>query len=360
MPILNYVPAPIFSAPTHARPDFAFSSLGGMFVLLVFLPDKGPERVAAEAALARSARLFDDVTRTAFGVVRNAEDFASLKPRLPGMRYFHDRDGAIARMYGVEGADGSTVGQWVLIDPTQRIISSRPLLAWPATLAEIRGFDDVETHSGGMVNAPVLTVPRVFEPDFCRRLIDVYKADGGDVSGVMREVNGRTVGVVNDFKKRWDADIQDEGLKQEIQKRIRSRLLPEIAKSFMFKATRMERYIVARYDAVDGGYFKPHRDNTTRGTAHRQFACSINLNTEEFEGGDLRFPEFGRKTYRPPTGGAVIFSCALLHEATPVTNGTRYAFLPFFYNDAMAKVREENAAYLDLTPPVRQLAKAAG
>lgn len=114
----------------------------------------------------------------------------------------------------------------------------------------------------------------------------------------------------------------------------------------MFEVTHVERYIVACYDAEDGGYFKAHRDNTTRATAHRQFACSINLNAEEFEGGDLRFPEFGPQTYRPPTGGAVIFSCALLHEATPVTRGRRYAYLPFFYDTAHAKIRAENARFL--------------
>jgi hypothetical protein len=37
-------------------------------------------------------------------------------------------------------------------------------------------------------------------------------------------------------------------------------------------------------------------------------------------------------------GGAVVFSCALLHEATRVTAGRRYAFLPFFYDDAGAEV----------------------
>ena len=48
---------------------------------------------------------------------------------------------------------------------------------------------------------------------------------------------------------------------------------------------------------------------------------TINLNADDYEGGDLRFPEFGPRTYRAPTGGAVVFSCSLLHEATPVTRG---------------------------------------
>jgi len=104
----------------------------------------------------------------------------------------------------------------------------------------------------------------------------------------------------------------------------------------------MERYLVACYDAEQLGFFVAHRDNTTTGTAHRRFACTLNLNAEDYDGGELRFPEFGSRTYRAPTGGAVVFSCSLLHEAMPVTRGKRYAFLPFFYDEGKARLREAN------------------
>jgi predicted 2-oxoglutarate/Fe(II)-dependent dioxygenase YbiX len=132
--------------------------------------------------------------------------------------------------------------------------------------------------------------------------------------------------------------------------RLKRRLIPEIAKAFQFATTHIERYIVAHYDAVDGGYFRAHRDNTTAGTAHRRFAVSINLNAEDYAGGDLRFPEFGTRTYRPPTGGAVVFSCSLLHEATPVTRGRRYALLPFLYDQAGAEIRRQNLHLLHREP----------
>ena len=109
----------------------------------------------------------------------------------------------------------------------------------------------------------------------------------------------------------------------------------------------MERYIVACYAAERGGHFRAHRDNTTKGTAHRRFAVTINLNADAFQGGELRFPEFGARAYRAPTGGAVVFSCSLLHEVLPVTAGRRFAFLPFLYDEAAARVRLENNRYLD-------------
>jgi predicted 2-oxoglutarate/Fe(II)-dependent dioxygenase YbiX len=163
----------------------------------------------------------------------------------------------------------------------------------------------------------------------------------------MREVDGRTVGVQDpSFKVRRDHLIEDEALQAALRARISRRLVPEIMKAFQFRVTRLERYLVASYSAEEGGHFSAHRDNTTKGTAHRRFAVTINLNAEEFEGGDLTFPEFGRTTYRAPTGGAVVFSCSLLHQALPVTKGERFAFLPFLYDDAAAKIREENLKFL--------------
>ncbi len=68
----------------------------------------------------------------------------------------------------------------------------------------------------------------------------------------------------------------------------------------------------------------------------------MNLNTGEYEGGELRFPEFGPRTYRAPSGGAVVFSCSLLHEALPVVKGRRYAYVPFLYDEAGEELRLRN------------------
>src|SRR6516165_398061 len=115
----------------------------------------------------------------------------------------------------------------------------------------------------------------------------------------MRVRDGKTVGVLDNFKRRKDAPVTHEGLMAETRARISQRLVPEIAKAFQFKACVMERFLVGCYDAEDGGYFNAHRDDSTPGTAHRKFAVTINLNAGEYEGGDLRFPEFGRQTYCP-------------------------------------------------------------
>jgi predicted 2-oxoglutarate/Fe(II)-dependent dioxygenase YbiX len=124
------------------------------------------------------------------------------------------------------------------------------------------------------------------------------------------------------------------------------RVVPEILKVHQFQVTRMERYIVSCYAAEDGGHFRAHRDNTTKGTAHRRFAVSINLNGD-FDGGEVSFPEYGPRSFKAPPGGAVVFSCSLLHAVSQVTRGRRYAFLPFLYDDQAARIREENNRFLD-------------
>ena len=90
----------------------------------------------------------------------------------------------------------------------------------------------------------------------------------------------------------------------------------EVAKAFAYEATRFEGFKIARYDAPEGR-FLAHRDNLSPSTRHRRFALTLNLN-DGYEGGRLRFPEYGPMLYRPPAGGALLFSCSLLHEVTPL------------------------------------------
>jgi predicted 2-oxoglutarate/Fe(II)-dependent dioxygenase YbiX len=134
--------------------------------------------------------------------------------------------------------------------------------------------------------------------------------------------------------------IADSGLLQQINAHIWRRVRPEVEKAFQFRITHFERYLVACYDGQSQGFFKAHRDNTNVGMVHRRFAMTLNLN-EGYGGGYLRFPEYGTDLYRSEPGGAVLFSCSLLHEVTPVTHGTRFALLSFFYGEREAQFRAQ-------------------
>ena len=334
--------APWFHAKALDGSDrYAFHSVGGRHVLMLFFGTASqPGAKAALDVVGKHRKLFDDEYAIFFGVTVDPTDVAQkrIAQSLPGIRHFLDYDRAVSSLYGAAHQDQRYEPFWLLMDRELRIVGKYPLAQGEEAIADLKRRTAALPDSW----APVLTVPGVFDEALCKHLIALYEADGGTASGFMRDVNGKTTHILDDgFKQRRDTTIEDPKLIQALSQRVARRVAPAIERAFAFKATRIERHIVACYEAGKG-HFRPHRDNTTFGTAHRRFAVTINLNAEEYEGGDLRFPEFGPRTYRAPTGGAVVFSCSLLHEATPVTKGKRYAFLPFLYDEEAKAVREAN------------------
>ncbi|MFB2549599.1 2OG-Fe(II) oxygenase family protein [Ensifer soli] len=350
-------PAPWFHQRSTANPRYAFDTAAGRYILIGFFGSAAdPRGRAALDLVARHRGMFDDETLCFFGVSVDPSDETEGRVResIPGIRHFWDFDATIGRLYGAvpKEADSGQVPMrqiWVLLDPTLRVIAVMPFgeETNAALFSLIGNLPRPDRFAGFEIFAPVLVLPNVFEPELCEEMIALYEENGGRESGFMREVDGKTVLLHdNAHKRRRDHTIDDQKLIGRIQNRIVRRVNPEIAKVHSFKATRMERYIVSCYAAEDGGHFRAHRDNTTKGTAHRRFAVSINLNGD-FDGGELSFPEYGPRRYKAPPGGAVVFSGALLHAVSPVTRGRRYAFLPFVYDEEAARLREQNAKFLE-------------
>ncbi len=362
-PYINLLPgdpAPWFRQRATTNPNYAFDTVAGRYVVLCFFGSAGdgPGRAAIQSVLS-NRQYFDDTRFSFFGVSLDPKDETEnrVQESLPGIRFFWDMDGIVSRLYGAIPKDAEP-GQarvtarrfWMVLDPTLRVLrvvhfnedgpDATTLFDYLAQLPP------PERYAGIEVQAPILFLPNVFDQEFCRHLIDLYETHGGKDSGFMRELDGKTVAMQDPaHKRRKDYNIGDPELIRRTQSLIQRRITPEILKVYSFNATRMERYIVSCYAADDGGHFRAHRDNTTKGTAHRRFAVSINLNSE-FEGGEVSFPEYGPRSFKPPPGGAVVFPCSLLHAVSRVTSGRRYAFLPFLYDEAAAKIREANNQFL--------------
>jgi predicted 2-oxoglutarate/Fe(II)-dependent dioxygenase YbiX/peroxiredoxin len=353
-------PAPWFRAPTNEAPDIPIAGCGGRFSVLGFFGNTTDEAGQAAIETIRQCRQFFDNQKAAFfGVSWSASDDERvvIEKELPGIRYFLDADGAISRLYGVLPLDLPFVEavrfprkRWFVLDPQLRIVGVFPFQPGGAERGALTKFLSAlpgpDQFAGFEMPVPIMAIPYVLEPSLCRSMIELYETHGGVRTGVMREIDGRSVNIITEtFKKRSDHRISDPKILQMLQDRIAGRVFPEIEKVHFMQCTRSERYIIGCYDSEDGGFFKPHRDNMSKGSAHRRFAVSINLN-DDFEGGELNFPEYGSKWFKMPPGTAVIFSTPLMHQVSPVIRGRRYAFLPFVYDDKGAEIREANIKFV--------------
>jgi peroxiredoxin/predicted 2-oxoglutarate/Fe(II)-dependent dioxygenase YbiX len=357
-------PAPWFIAPSTSNPNYHFDTVGGYRIILFFFGSTSLESAAAAVQdFCQMQTQFAALETPFFGISIDPRDQfleeVILDPTF--CKFIWDFECKVSQQYGVcsAAAAQTQVAQTAIeykptafvLDENLRVLRVFPLHQADGYAAEVFSYisslPKPEPPSPARRQAPVLFIPRVLEPEFCQSLIALHEASQPSDSGFMREVDGKTVQILDyGFKKRRDINLADTPLLDPMNEIVIRRIKPEIEKAFQFTITRFERHIVACYDAANQGFFNRHRDNTTKGTAHRRFAMSLNLNTGDYAGGCLRFPEYGSQLYSPDAGEAVIFSCSLLHEVTPVTQGRRYALLSFFYSDEDAALRERNRQFL--------------
>ena len=338
-------PAPFFTASTSRVERYSLDVAAGRWIVLMVFGTLASDLSLNALDLALKDRdLFDDTHAAFYGVsVDPADrDQREIADSEPGVRFFWDFDCAVSRLYGV--ADDQHLRPAIfLIDPAFRIAMAEPIENTPQVIERLRQELAGRPSLADSPTAPVLILPRIFEPELCATLIAYFRSGEASESGFAIDVDGRTVLQVNPtLKRRTDVTIEDADLIEAVRTRLERRLFPMVQRAFGWRAQHIERYLICRYGASDQGFFFAHRDDVTAGTAHRKFAVSLNLNGEDYDGGDLRFPEFGPRTYRPPAGGAAVFSCNLLHEATPVTRGERFVVVPFLFDDEGERIRQAN------------------
>ncbi|MGY4370740.1 peroxiredoxin [Bradyrhizobium sp. LB1.3] len=339
-------PAPWFSGTIRRNGEAAgtFDELAGRHIILFFFGSAAtPEMIEFLAEVGRDNNLLDGTRALFLGISNDPEDEKQgrLKDHYRGQLFFLDANGVVAKLYGL--AEPTVTPVAFLLGPTMQIIEVVPWTESAAFHKRIMSsLSNRLANPPRAQNAPVLVVPQVFDRSFCRELVELYQSEGGREIGSI-EKDGEIVERFDpNFRKRRDYYISDQQRIDQTKALLARRLLPMVFRAFQFQTTRVERYLIGCYDAQSGGYFRPHRDNTAAIVAHRRFAVTINLN-EDYEGGHLRFPEFGDQVRCATPGDAIVFSCSLLHEVTPVTRGRRYAFLSFFYDERSQQLREQYA-----------------
>lgn len=221
-----------------------------------------------------------------------------------------------------------------VLDPNQRILAviddgdpARHALAAQAALA---AQPPAPLPVNLTTSAPVLLLPNVLPSELCDELVARWQQDHTEgVVGVI--VDGQTVDKqVSAKKQSLDHDVTEPTMVKRLSNLLAATLPVEMNKAFYFDMPfYFDTLIVIGYEAGRGDYFRTHRDNLTPRSANRRYAMSLNLN-DDYEGGELRFPEYGPHLYRPAKGAAAVFSCSLLHEALPVTRGRRLVLTTFF------------------------------
>lgn len=313
--------APDFVLPARGRPTRFYGFAGGEPLAMMFPPLGGGEACA---------ELVGSLRGLAAVVVARWE----LETE-PGAVVFTDEEGTISDAYGA--AEGA--GRVVVLDQNLRVrrtvdasetLPFGPALAAPV-LEAVSRLPVVEARRV-TAQAPVLFVPGALPPSACSELIELW-ASKNEATGVeTSEYEGRANVRRDELKRRRDHVVQDDRVMKLLVGTVGRRVIPEVHRAFSFPATRFEGFKIVRYDSESRGFFRPHRDNLSPATSHRRFALTLNLN-DDYEGGELRFAEYGPMTYRPAAGEALLFSCSLLHEVTEVTRGCRFALLSFLFGD---------------------------
>jgi len=287
------------------------------------------EAACATAGLDRLAILGGNEAEVSARAARLAVDFPLLADSAGKIRQ------QLRQMTGQETvSDSKSPGQspWlILLDRQQRVlevVAGDDLIA--RALATWQGQPPLQPARQLAQFAPALIIPNVLSAQDCNALITRWETMGhqeGTVHSVVKGVETRRV--LAEAKSRRDHKIDDPLLHRDLGNVIGRRLAPELDRAFNFVRFRFDAFIITCYDAERQDHFRRHRDNQSPSTANRRFALTLNLNTGDYEGGELIFPEFGAHLYSPPAGGAILFSCSLLHEARPVTRGRRFTLLSF-------------------------------
>ncbi len=231
------------------------------------------------------------------------------------------------------GAGGVLRMRVIVLDPNQRIAATFDSRALPAASEAMDGLARSVRSDGGRdlllqtPMAPVLVLPRVFESDFCTQLVRLWgKGDHKD-SGVSSRYGNVNM---DHLKRTEDYTIVEPMMLKAVSDRLAYRVGPELTKVFAFdRQFTFDSHVVLSYSADGKHFFGAHRDNGAPTTADRAFAVSLNLN-DDFEGGELIFPEYAGVRVSPPAGAAAVFSCSLLHQVLPVTRGRRFVLTTFF------------------------------
>jgi hypothetical protein len=187
----------------------------------------------------------------------------------------------------------------ILLDANQRVVAIRGSEPGHASwvLATLRGLA-AEAPLVLSAAAPVLILPRALDEATCRRLLGQEGLSPAP------------------------APIADPGEAEALSRILLRRVGPEVDRVFSFDDFRFES-LALRQEPAEGGGVDRRRDNSDPETTGRSFALILDLDAGAYQGGGMRFPEYGPHLYRPATGAALVHAGGMLREMLPIESGRR-------------------------------------
>lgn len=191
-----------------------------------------------------------------------------------------------------------------------------------------------------VANEPVCELDGIaFPPGILVRQLGAEYGLQDIIEAVAAATNVRAAAVENSAKKKETISnrvtaIVDQGpMRDRIIELVRKAYAREVEPFFHCKLVSLETPQVLRY--TKGSHYKPHSDSDIIDTKSRKwkkvqdrdYSLLIYLD-ENFEGGDLIFPNFNFRL-RPRAGMLAAFpsDCRYLHGAMPVHSGIRHAIV---------------------------------
>ena len=179
------------------------------------------------------------------------------KDLAPGFPMLADSGGECAESFGLGTHSGASM--IAILDRNSHVIAKLSGLPGVAPAAEVLAV--IAEHAGAEAvgtaphHAPVLLIPRLFEPGLCRDLIKYWES-GEKRHNEVTQGRGSEVrdNILSDVKKRSDVLVPegDNPLHQAVLARFNLRVAPQIEKVFQYKTSSYDGARIGCYETGEG------------------------------------------------------------------------------------------------------------
>ena len=304
--------APYRIADLSGKTVFDIKPFAGYFSLLAFTGNSAlPECVLAQKAIAAAAALFDH-KRARLAIVTQDSDPNSPSTAIRAIaQQVEDPEFIAAAAFGaISPAENGTANfrpRWVILSPALRIVRIIPLRQADVAIETFSKLlsrpEEIASHF-----PPALEQTDVLEPEFCDSLLSECKR-----VAISPGRHGQEFGPMSDKQTR-----------DQVAMSLERRVLPALGAFFNCSPRKIEHLTFvkrSRCQQTERDLLRI-RDRMSIKVA-KAFGVLVPLDDLSYSGGNIIFPEFSPRELAIKKGSALVYSCNLLRETSPVAIDSR-------------------------------------